>query len=190
MATELARGRAAAGSKPTLPIPAAADGLTQVPLHGTGGAQHRPVSEAGARAKVRVAAAGPFQFAGNRSPLQTHDLVTAGLPVLAASELMASFRTIDRAAVLRAVGISERTLQRAKTQGKRLDGNASDRVLRLASITQQAIDTLGSQEAAESWLSRPALGLDQRKPIDLLQSSEGADLVRTLLTRMDYGVYA
>jgi uncharacterized protein (DUF2384 family) len=32
--------------------------------------------------------------------------------------------------------------------------------------------------------------LDERKPIDLLQSSEGTELVRTLLTRMDYGVYA
>jgi putative toxin-antitoxin system antitoxin component (TIGR02293 family) len=60
----------------------------------------------------------------------------------------------------------------------------------LASITERAIDVLGSKEAADQWLSAPAIGLDQRRPIDLLQSSEGADLVKTLLTRMDYGVYA
>ena len=58
------------------------------------------------------------------------------------------------------------------------------------SVTRQAIDVLGSQEAAERWLSTPATGLDQRKPIDLLQSSEGTELVKTLLTRMDFGVYA
>jgi putative toxin-antitoxin system antitoxin component (TIGR02293 family) len=56
--------------------------------------------------------------------------------------------------------------------------------------TSGAIDVLGSKDAAEHWLAAPAIGLDQRQPIDLLQSSEGAELVKTLLTRMDYGVYA
>ena len=131
-----------------------------------------------------------FKFATKLSPLQAHDLVTEGLPVAAARELMASFHVLDRNAVLRAVGISERTLQRGKAAGKLLDANASDRAMRLAMVAEQAIDVLGSQAAAERWLSTPAMALDQRIPIDLLQSSEGADLVRTLLTRMDYGVYA
>lgn len=123
------------------------------------------------------------------SPLEAHDLVTEGLPVLAARSLMASFNIIDRGVVLRVVGISERTLQRGKTEDKLLDTNASDRALRLISVTQQAIEVLGSREAAERWLSSPAMGLDRRKPIDLLQSTEGTELVKTLLTRMDYGIY-
>ena len=131
-----------------------------------------------------------LQFARNLTPLQTHDLVTEGLPVIAARELMASFRLIDRHTVLSAVGISERTLQRGNAAGKLLDSNASDRTLRLASVAEQAIDVLGSQEAAERWLSAPAMGLDRRRPIDLLQSTEGTELVKTLLTRMDHGVYA
>lgn len=125
------------------------------------------------------------------SPLERHDLVTAGLPVVEARRFVVSYQHIDRDDVLRAVGISERTLQRGTAGGDRLlDSNASDRALRLASITEQAGDVLGSREAAERWLAAPATGLDQRRPIDLLQSSEGADLVRTLLTRMDYGVYS
>lgn len=131
-----------------------------------------------------------FHIASKLSPLQTHDLVTVGLPVVSARELMASFRFIERSAVLKAVGISERTLQRGKTGEKLLDSNASDRVLRLASVTELATDVLGSRESAERWLSVPAIGLDQRIPIELLQSTEGTELVKTLLTRMDYGVYA
>jgi len=131
-----------------------------------------------------------FQLAKGLSPLQAHDLVTAGLPVDSARELMASFLIIDRDTVLKAMGISERTLQRAKTADRPLDSNASDRTLRLAAVAEQAIEVLGSQEAAERWLTAPAMGLDQRRPIDLLQSSEGTELVKTLLTRMDYGVYA
>ena len=148
----------------------------------------QPVSKR--RPRGNVVGNSMFQFAANLSPLQAHDLVTKGLPVVAARELMASFHIIDRNAVLRAVGISERTLQRGKAAGKLLDANASDRAMRLASVAEQAIDVLGSQAAAERWLSTPAMGLDQRIPIDLLQSSEGTDLVRTLLTRMDHGVYA
>jgi uncharacterized protein (DUF2384 family) len=37
---------------------------------------------------------------------------------------------------------------------------------------------------------KPALAVDQRKPIDLLQSSEGAELVKSLPTRIDNGAYA
>ena len=142
------------------------------------------------RRRAAVTEKTTFQFARNLTPLQTHDLVTEGLPVVAARELMASFRFIDRPTVLSAVGISERTLQRGNAAGKLLDSNASDRTLRLASVAEQATDVLGSRDAAERWLAAPAMGLDQRRPIDLMQSTEGTALVRTLLTRIDHGVYA
>lgn len=143
-----------------------------------------------AQALHAAAPSTPFRLARALSPLETHDLVTQGVPVEALRQLMAAFRIIDRHTVLTAVGISERTLQRGEAANRRLDTNASDRTLRLASVTEQAIDVLGSQEAAERWLASPALGLDQRRPIDLLQSTEGTELVRALLTRIDHGVYA
>ncbi len=153
-------------------------------------------SAARVRKKVRFkhrqdgeASAVMFGIGKGLSPLQAHDLVTQGLPVDKARELMESFHYIDRDTVLKTMGISERTLQRARSADKPLDSNASDRSLRLASVTEQAIEVLGSREAAERWLAAPAIGLDRRRPIDLLQSSEGTELVRTLLTRMDYGVY-
>jgi uncharacterized protein (DUF2384 family) len=34
------------------------------------------------------------------------------------------------------------------------------------------------------------MGLDSRKPIDLMASQQGAELVKTLLARMAHGVYA
>jgi len=124
------------------------------------------------------------------TPLQTHDIVTEGLPVVLARDLMDAYDVVEREALLKAIGVSERTLVRGRDETKLLDTNAADRLIRLASITEQAIDVLGTKDAAERWLITPAIGLDQRRPIDLLQSSEGADLVRTLLTRMDYGVYS
>ena len=124
------------------------------------------------------------------SPLQTHDVVTSGLPAYLAREMVDAYDVVERELLLAAIGLSARTLVRGRDQSRLLDSNATDRLIRLATITEQAIDVLGSKEEAERWLATPAIGLDRRRPIDLLQSSEGADLVRTLLTRMDYGVYA
>jgi putative toxin-antitoxin system antitoxin component (TIGR02293 family) len=123
--------------------------------------------------------------------LQAHDLVIAGLLVEQARQLLRQYKIIQEKDLLVVLGITTRTMQRRAASAKKtLDPNASDRAIRLATITAQAIDVLGSQEAAEKWLSTPAMALDQRKPIDLLQSSEGSELVKTLLTRIDYGVYA
>jgi putative toxin-antitoxin system antitoxin component (TIGR02293 family) len=47
---------------------------------------------------------------------------------------------------------------------------------------------MGSEEAPEQWLERLAIGLDQRRPIDLLSTSAGVKLVETFLERIEYGV--
>jgi putative toxin-antitoxin system antitoxin component (TIGR02293 family) len=124
------------------------------------------------------------------TPLQAHDIVTNGLPVVLVHEMMAEYELLKRKDLLHAIGVSECAIRRGKDNGRLLDSNASDRLLRLAVVTEHAIDVFGSKDAAERWLVAPALALDQRKPIDLLQSSEGAELVNSLLTRIDYGVYA
>ena len=46
-----------------------------------------------------------------------------------------------------------------------------------------------SQEEAEQWLGRLAIGLEQRCPIDLLATPAGIELVEQHLERLAYGVY-
>ncbi len=123
--------------------------------------------------------------------LGAHDLVAKGIDVADAKQVMAGFTIINEKQFYSVLGITERTMQRrAASSAKTLDANASDRALRLVSVVNQATEVLGSQLAAEQWLSSPAIGLDRRIPIDLLQSSEGTAMVKTLLSRMEYGVYA
>lgn len=123
--------------------------------------------------------------------LGAHDLVAKGIGVADVKQVLAGFTIINEKQFYSVLGITERTMQRrAASATKTLDANASDRALRLVTVMHQATEVLGSQEAAERWLSSPAMGLDQRVPIDLLQSSEGTAMVKTLLSRMEYGVYA
>jgi putative toxin-antitoxin system antitoxin component (TIGR02293 family) len=71
-----------------------------------------------------------------------------------------------------------------------LPPDESERLWRFAEILAHATRVFGSQPEAENWLNRPAIGLDQRKPIDLLRTYPGVRLVADYLTRIEHGVYA
>lgn len=43
---------------------------------------------------------------------------------------------------------------------------------------------------AEQWLECPAIGLDQRRPIELSGTPARIELVEDHLQRLEYGVYA
>ncbi|CDZ67170.1 Hypothetical protein NGAL_HAMBI2605_54490 [Neorhizobium galegae bv. orientalis] len=73
---------------------------------------------------------------------------------------------------------------------KPLSQEQSGRAWKFAEILSKATDVLGTQAEAEQWLERPAIGLDQRRPIDLLGTPAGVELVEDYLERLEYGVYA
>ncbi|MBX5230309.1 DUF2384 domain-containing protein [Rhizobium sp. NLR9b] len=61
---------------------------------------------------------------------------------------------------------------------------------KLAEILTKVADIFASHAEAEQWLERPAIGLDQRRPIDLLGTPGGVELVEDQLVRLEYCVYA
>jgi putative toxin-antitoxin system antitoxin component (TIGR02293 family) len=63
------------------------------------------------------------------------------------------------------------------------DATSLDRIVR------KAAEVLGSREAAESWMLRPAVGLDQQRPIDVLRTASGTEIVEDFLTRLEFNVY-
>lgn len=61
--------------------------------------------------------------------------------------------------------------------------------LPVAETLAKATDIFGTKDEAERWMSRPAMGLDGQRPIDLLQTVQGTELVNDFLVRLEYGVY-
>ncbi|WP_186393685.1 MULTISPECIES: antitoxin Xre/MbcA/ParS toxin-binding domain-containing protein [unclassified Pannonibacter] len=124
--------------------------------------------------------------------LDAHDMIVEGIPARSLLHLVDGVRVLSTGDVLnKAIGISIRTLQRRKAdaQDTLLSPEQSSRAWRFAEILAQATDILGSQDAAETWLVEPAIGLNSRRPVDLLASAAGAEAVGTYLTRLEYGVY-
>lgn len=126
-----------------------------------------------------------------RNSLEAHDLLMDGLP---ASALLHLFEWVDlpsaESSFEKAIGISLRTLQRRKKNAAaNLSIEQGNRTWKFAEILGQATEAFGSKEEAEAWMTRPAIGLDQRKPMDLMATTAGIEAVEEYLTRIEYGVY-
>jgi putative toxin-antitoxin system antitoxin component (TIGR02293 family) len=119
-----------------------------------------------------------------------HELVLRGIPAEAMAKLFAGVVSLSSHVLLTAIGVSERSFARRKATPKtRLPVDESERLWRFAEVLAHATRVFGSQAEAERWLDRPAIGLDHRKPIDLLRTHPGARLVSEYLMRIEHGVY-
>ena len=125
--------------------------------------------------------------------LAAHDLLLRGLPAATLLYLTSQVAFLnDDKSLDKAVGISVRTLQRRRNDATHtvLSVEQSNRTWKFAEILGRASEIFGSLQAAENWMNEAAIGLDQRKPIDLLATTVGVEAVTDYLTRIDYGVYA
>jgi putative toxin-antitoxin system antitoxin component (TIGR02293 family) len=119
-----------------------------------------------------------------------HELVLRGIPAEAMAKLFAVVVSLPFNALLAAIGVSERSFARRKAAPKtRLPVDEGERLWRFAEVLAHATRVFGSQAEAEHWLRRPVIGLDHRKPIDLLRTHPGTRLVNDYLTRIEHGVY-
>jgi putative toxin-antitoxin system antitoxin component (TIGR02293 family) len=126
-----------------------------------------------------------------RDALEAHELLQRGLPTKALMHLVQNLVVLRwDEAFARAIGMSQRTYQRHTAAAKQLSPEQSGRTWKLAEILAKATTVFGSKEDAEQWLERPATGLDQRRPIDLLATPAGVELLEDFLVRLEYGVYA
>lgn len=57
------------------------------------------------------------------------------------------------------------------------------------SLRRAAADVFGSVAVAEAWFEQQAMALGHRRPMDLMGTAPGRELVRTVLGRIDFGVY-
>ena len=136
------------------------------------------------------------------TPLDAHMAIMSGLPAFALISLFQNVALLQKSdAMEKALGLSVRTVQRRRksvegvrrrknADAPRLSPEQGGRAWKFAEILSKATEVFGSQEEAEAFLERPAIGLDQRRPIDLLATPAGVELVETHLERMKYGVYA
>lgn len=124
--------------------------------------------------------------------LEAHESIQLGFPSKSLLAFVHHFPTLGRADTIdKVVGVGLRTFQRHKKAGakERLTREQSGKLYKTAEIVAKAVDVFGSHEAAERFLEEPAMALDRKRPIDLISTPAGAELVERHLARIDLGVY-
>ncbi|MDA7086241.1 DUF2384 domain-containing protein [Pseudomonas sp. SA3-5] len=114
-----------------------------------------------------------------------------GITIAALTEFTNSLKMFNSGYLLIVLtGLSKRTIQRRQQKpAEPLNSEQSARALLGAQTLEQAIRVIGTPELAEGWMSKPAIGLDGWRPIDLMDNAIGIQLVSEFLTRLEYGVY-
>lgn len=156
--------------------------------------EDQPVQpENGAMRAYRLLGGEEIMKTSVRNTLDIHDLIVQGVPSNSLLYLAERVGILSTGDVLnKATGVRIRTLQGRKADGRKvaLSAEQGSRAWRFAEVFTRTMDVLGSQDAAEAWLLEPAIGLENRSPIDLLTSAAGAKAVADYLTRLEYGVYS
>lgn len=122
------------------------------------------------------------------SAVQRHHLVKGGVPSKVVRDALDTYHCINHDLLLGSIGLSSKTLDRR--QKDRLNEHHSDAALALMEVTALAESALGTRDLAEEWLNSPAIGLDGKKPLEMLTTAPGIAAVKELLGRIEYGVYA
>lgn len=152
--------------------------------------KERTGPEASYAAAARLLGIRKSKHAPPRSRMEVHAMLEGGLAGDAVTCLRHTLKVISTGpAFEKALGMSLRSVQRLEGHERTLSPDQSSRAWKLAEIVGRATDVLGSQDAAEDWLSKPARALEGRTPIELLATQPGTQLVEDLLEQMDYGVY-
>ena len=118
---------------------------------------------------------------------QVINLLKEGLPTNLLDELRQDLEVSDNA-LSNILLIPQRTLNRRRETG-RFKTDESERVLRLFKVYNKALDVLGTQAKAASWLKKPARAFGGITPLNYADTEPGAQEVILLLDRLDHGVF-
>lgn len=123
-------------------------------------------------------------------PAAMVELVKGGIDVGELKSLMDDL-DISQQTLAEVVNIRPRTLvRRFQEKAVRLTTDESERVLRIRLLVDRAVEILGGEEPARSWLKAPNYSLGGIAPILFSDTEPGAREVERLLGRIEHGVFA
>lgn len=86
--------------------------------------------------------------------------------------------------------IPYRTMLRYQKESTILKPIYTEKVLAFIEVIQLGLEVFGSQEKLQLWLYNKKFIFNDMRPIDLLQSSYGKDMVITELHHIEHGIFA
>lgn len=94
---------------------------------------------------------------------------------------------LSKQMVARFLHVTSRSLNRYLEEDRLLDAAKSETLLKLIALYRKGTDVFSSKEEFNRWLGRPAMGLSNHVPFDLMETSSGIDLINEELDRIAHG---
>lgn len=141
-----------------------------------------PVSESHAAELLR-----PYE-AYFKSPTAKLNAIKHGLEAHAINDLIeiTGATQMDIAQIL---DLTEPTLRKHIKAGKELNTGLSEHILQIFELFDKGMDTFGSLQEFKNWLPQHNIGINA-KPIELLDTITGINIVMNELQRIDHGIFA
>ena len=114
--------------------------------------------------------------------------IKKGLPISAFEKIKKEL-DVSADTLASTVNIANRTLARRKKEG-RFQPDESERVLRIASLFDRALQVLHNQNSVQLWFKSPQKGLGGKTPLEYADTEPGAREVEDLLGRLEHGVFS
>lgn len=114
--------------------------------------------------------------------------IKKGLPISAFEKIQKELE-VSAEILASTVNIASRTLARRKKEG-RFQPDESERVLRIASLFDRALQVLHDQSRVKLWLKSPQKGLGGKTPLEYADTEPGVREVEDLLGRLEHGVFS
>ena len=116
------------------------------------------------------------------------EITRRGLPK-SVVQTLSSILNISMEQMSQLIHVSHRTIQR-KSDTDLLNVYSTEQILEIAQVISRGIEVLDTLEAFTSWLHSEVRHLNYQKPIQLLDTSFGANLILNLLGRVESGIYS
>lgn len=100
-----------------------------------------------------------------------------------AFESLKAIAGLDYNTLAAALGISAKTIQRKEV----FDTIQSEKMFELAELYAIGIAYFGLEDFRR-WMERPLFSLGNRKPLDLIDVSEGLDILKSEIMRLQHGI--
>jgi putative toxin-antitoxin system antitoxin component (TIGR02293 family) len=114
--------------------------------------------------------------------------IKKGLPISAFEKIQKEL-DISAETLAATVNIATRTLARRKKEG-RFHSDESERILRIASLFDRALQVLHSHNRVQVWFKSSQKGLGGQTPLEYADTEPGAREVEDLLGRLEHGVFS
>lgn len=96
---------------------------------------------------------------------------------------------LDYDQLAKALSVTRATLINKKGR-ERFGTGLSERIISIADIYAYGYEVFGDEAICNRWMLRPNRALGGLIPFDLLETQYGREEVRTIIGRIDYGVYS